>query len=435
MSTAKMLRTLVAVCLIGATGSAWADDISDLRQQMAEMQAKLNQLEQAQAAQNQKIEQTQATQAVQEQKIAAIKPGEFTIPETLKWVEKIKFYGDFRYRYENISNETAGSENDAVNRNRIRVRLGLTALINEETTFDMRIATGKSDDPVSTNQNMGDSWTYKGVWLDRAYMTWKPGSVDGLSLMLGKLGNPFVTVGKNQLIWDGDLSMEGIAAQYNYKLSDETSLFTNAGGFYVRLDEDDTDSISMFGAQGGLTHQFNKDNKLTAGAGYFDYGNLVGETTLVKDNTAKGNSTTTVGGTKYYMYDYDLFEAFAEYTTKIAGLPVGIHGDYVVNTASSVKEDTGWLIGTTINKCKDPGSWEFGYDYRDLEKDAVVGAFSDSDFIGGGTNGKGHRFGLAYQLAKNVQGGVSYFMNQKYNTTTKKDDDYNRLQVDVMVKF
>ncbi|MBM4102959.1 MAG: DUF3373 family protein [Planctomycetes bacterium] len=422
MITNKVLRMVVIACLTAMAGSAWADDTTELRQQLqeqykaiTEMQAKLIKLEQAQTAQNEKI--------------AAIKPGEMTIPETLKWVEKLKFYGDFRYRYENISSENSGTESDAVNRNRIRVRLGLTAQVNDETTFDMRIATGKSDDPVSTNQNMGDSWTYKGIWLDRAYMTWKPGSVEGLSVLLGKLGNPFVTVGKNQLIWDSDLSMEGIAAQYNLKLSDATSLFANAGGFYVRLDDSDTDSISMFGAQGGVTHQFDKDNKLTAGLGYFDYGNLVGETYLL-GTSSKGNSYS--GG---YLYDYNLFEGFAEYNTKIAGLPVGIYGDYVVNTASSVQEDTGWLIGTTLNKCKDPGSWEFSYDYRDLEKDAVIGTFSDSDFIGGGTNGKGHRFGVTYQLAKNTQAGVSYFMNDKYNTTTKNYDNYNRLQLDVMVKF
>jgi hypothetical protein len=414
---------VVIACLTAMAGSAWAaDDTTELRQQLqeqykaiTEMQAKLIKLEQAQTAQNEKI--------------AAIKPGEMTIPETLKWVEKLKFYGDFRYRYENVSQESSGTEADAVNRNRIRVRLGLTAQVNDETTFDMRIATGKSDDPVSTNQNMGDSWTYKGIWLDRAYLTWKPGSVEGLSVLLGKLGNPFVTVGKNQLIWDGDLSMEGIAAQYNLKLSDATSLFANAGGFYVRLDDSDTDSISMFGAQCGVTHQFDKDNKLTAGLGYFDYGNLIKETYLL-GTSSKGNSYS--GG---YLYDYNLFEGFAEYNTKIAGLPVGIYGDYVVNTASNVQEDTGWLIGTTLNKCKDPGSWEFSYDYRDLEKDAVVGTFSDSDFIGGGTNGKGHRFGVAYQLAKNTQAGVSYFMNDKYNTTTEKYDNYNRLQLDVMVKF
>jgi hypothetical protein len=431
MIAGKMLRIAVAACLIAAAGSARADEISDLKQQLAQMQARLDQLEKTQMTQNQKLERTQATQAVQEQKIAAIKPGEMTVPETLKWVENIKLYGDFRYRHENISSESSGIESDAVNRNRIRVRLGLTAKINEEVTFNMRIATGKSDDPTSTNQNTGDSWTYKGIWLDRAYITWKPASIDSLSVQMGKFGVPFMQVGSNQLIWDGDLNMEGIAAQYNLKLSDSLTAFANAGGFYVRLDDSDTDSLSMFGAQGGLTAKLDNDSKLAGGVGYFDYGNLIGETTLVKNNNAKGN--TTSGG--MYVYDYNLLETFGQVSTKLGSLPVSVYGDYVVNTASNVKEDTGWLIGTSINKCKDPGSWQFSYDYRDVEKDAVVGTFCDSDFVGGGTNGKGHRFGFTYQLAKNTQAGVSYFMDKKANSAGKIDDSYNRLQVDVMVKF
>ncbi len=422
MIASKMLRTVAVMCITAVAGTAGAEEIAELKKQMVEIQAKLIQLEQQQTDQQQQM-------VAQEQKLATFQPGELKIPETLKWVEKIKPYGDFRYRYENISSERNGGENDAVNRNRIRLRLGMTAQINEEMTLDTRIATGKYDDPTSTNQNLGDSWTYKGVWLDRAYLTWKPSSAEGLSVLAGKLGNPFFAAGKNQLIWDGDLSMEGIAAQYTHNLSEQTSLFANAGGFYVRLDENDTDSLSMFGAQGGITHNFDKDNKLTAGASYFDYGNLLGETYLT-GTSAKGNSYS--GG---YLYDYDLAEAFAEYATKVGNMPVSVYGDYVMNTASSVKEDTGWLIGTALNKCKDPGSWELSYDYRDLEKDAVVGAFNDSDFIGGGTNGRGHRFGVTYQLAKNTQAGLSYFMNEKADSTGKIDDNYNRLQADIMVKF
>ena len=42
-------------------------------------------------------------------------------------------------------------------------------------------------------------------------------------------------------------------------------------------------------------------------------------------------------------------------------------------------------MGATLNKAKDPGSWQFEYDYRDIQADAVVGKFNDSDFVGGGT--------------------------------------------------
>ncbi len=421
MTASKTLRMAAAIFLTTAVGSAWADEIADLRQQMAEMQAKLIKLEQ--------------NQTTQEQKIAAIKPGEMTLPESLKWVEKVKFYGDFRYRYEGISSESDGSGTDDVNRNRLRVRLGLTAQINDEMNFDMRIATGKSTDPISTNQTTGDSWTYKGIWLDRAYLTWKPSYADGLAVLLGKMGTPFYAVGKNQLIWDSDLNPEGIAAQYNLKMSDSLSMFANAGAFYVRMEDNDTDQIAMWGGQIGLTNKFNDDNKLTGGIGYYDYTSIKDRKVLATTTKDNGNSSYSIGSDKYYRYDYNLFETFAEYGTKVGSMPVSVYGDYVVNTASSVQEDTGWLVGTTLNKCKDPGSWEISYDYRDIEKDAVVGAFNDSDFVGGGTNGKGHRFGLTYQLAKNTQAGITYFLDKKANSSGKIDDSYNRLQVDVMVKF
>jgi hypothetical protein len=76
---------------------------------------------------------------------------------------------------------------------------------------------------------------------------------------------------------------------------------------------------------------------------------------------------------------------------------------------------------------------DYDYDYRDLQADAVVGQFNDSDFVGGGTGGKGHRFNLVYQLAKNVQASLTTYLSTITRTAT--DVDYNRLQADVVVKF
>jgi len=63
----------------------------------------------------------------------------------------------------------------------------------------------------------------------------------------------------------------------------------------------------------------------------------------------------------------------------------------------------------------------------------VVGGLCDSDFVGGGTDGKGHVLGFTYQLAKNVQAGLSYFMNEKNASSTR--DDYKLLQADLVFKF
>jgi hypothetical protein len=73
------------------------------------------------------------------------------------------------------------------------------------------------------------------------------------------------------------------------------------------------------------------------------------------------------------------------------------------------------------------------YDYRVLDTDAVVGQFSDSDFLGGGTGGKGHKFSFTYQLAKNVQIGVNYYLS-KFDRPGV-DENYNRLQADLILKF
>jgi hypothetical protein len=66
-----------------------------------------------------------------------------------------------------------------------------------------------------------------------------------------------------------------------------------------------------------------------------------------------------------------------------------------------------------------------------VEKDAVAGVLTDSDFIGGGTDGKGHMLSGKYQLTKNIQAGLTYFITQKGDN----NDDYRRLQADLGFKF
>ena len=88
-----------------------------------------------------------------------------------------------------------------------------------------------------------------------------------------------------------------------------------------------------------------------------------------------------------------------------------------------------------LNKARDPGSWEFFYNYRELEADAVVGQLSDSDFIGGGTDGRGHKFGYTYQIRKNTQGSLTYLHNEDDTGSNGRDLDYRRFQADLKLKF
>jgi len=186
----------------------------------------------------------------------------------------------------------------------------------------------------------------------------------------------------------------------------------------------------MAAGQGFFKYNLNdKKSGITAGAGFFNYINTVGFEPFFDAGDPMGNTVDTSG---LYINDYQLLELFGEVSHKLGNIPVVLMGDYVANTAVD-NDCNGWLIGVRVGKAKKPGSWSCRYNYRELEKDAVVGMYTDSDFRGGGTDGKGHEIGGAYQFAKNSAFKVSYFMNKI--GLEQNESDFKRLQVDLQLKF
>lgn len=433
------LGILCALALSWPAAAGAQEDVNQLKselqaqkQRQAELEDKINQLEARQKLKEQalteKIDQVAAATAEEEKKADVI-------PEALKWASRLNWYGDFRYRYEYIDDD--GTDSEDRHRNRIRARLGLTAKVSDEWDLGFRIATGQgevSGDPVSTNQTFDQAFSKKPIWLDLAFFGYHPQWFKGLNVLGGKMENPFYKPGKNQLIWDGDLTPEGAALTYNHPFNDKTSLNLAAGGFWVNEESSGGDT-SLWGYQGYLKHQIDKPTYVLGGAGWYDYGNIQGEESLADEWDDAGDEffgNTSAAG-DVYAFDYDLFELFAEFGTVVAKLPVAVYGDYVQNTSAD-DEDTGWLVGIQLNKLTDPGSWQFGWDYRDIEQDAVVGQFNDSDFIGGGTGGKGHRFAAGYMVVKNVTANVNYYMAELERPGIE-GEKYDRVQVDVAFKF
>jgi len=397
----------------------------------AEQQGETTELKKVVEKQNQQIERLmdridtlEAELAKQEkhtEEIAEARP-----PKTASWVERIKLHGDLRYRHELIKAEG----NDDRNRHRIRARVGFDAKVTDTIDIGFQIATG-SDDPVSTNQTLDGGFSSKDVWVDLAYFDWHPENVSGLHLIGGKMKNPFYRPGKTELIWDGDLRPEGVAAKYSKSL-DNWDFFTNLGGFWVE-ERSPGAGTGLFGAQAGVKYSFpflGKKGHILIGGSYYDYGNTKGKSPLYDPADAFGNSVDAGGN---YRFDYDLVESFAEFSFKVSDIPVSLFGNYVMNMASGAKEDRGWLAGLTVGKCKVPHSWAFRYNYRDIEADAVLGVFTDSDFIGGGTDGRGHEIGFEYQIAKHCKAGVSYFYTKREISSGEKG--YQRLQLDLVFKF
>ncbi len=339
--------------------------------------------------------------------------------------EKTKIKGDVRYRHEYIDD---ASKADTRTRHRIRARVGAFADVNESVKAGIQIASGSSD-PVSSNQTIGESFSSKGINLDLAYFDWS--LVNGLSLVGGKMQKPFSTVA--DLVWDGDLNPEGLAAKYT--VGGDTKLLANAGYFWVEedgaSDDDDrmlyTGQVAVETKLGGI--------KLLAGVGAYMYDNMQGYAALVEDGNGFGNTLVTDPAdtnSLVYANDYAELEAFVKVGFDIGKVPVALVGQYVQNDDAD-KDNAGYLAGVKAGKAKDAGSFELGYDYRSLEKDAVVGALTDSDFRGGGTNGEGHKFSGTVALGKDWTLGATYFLNSK--DPDGKDTDYDRAQIDLACKF
>jgi hypothetical protein len=121
----------------------------------------------------------------------------------LSWAERMRWGGDFRYRYENSATE---GEDDR-NRSRIRARVHLEAGVTPTVDVGFGLATG-GDDPVSSNQTIGGGGSTKEIGLDLAYFEWS-GLAD-TRVVGGKFENILVRPAKQGLLWDGDWRPEGL---------------------------------------------------------------------------------------------------------------------------------------------------------------------------------------------------------------------------------
>lgn len=349
------------------------------------------------------------------------------------WWETIKMKGDLRYRHEMVDVE----DKDARHRHRIRARIGLTGEVSPYTRVGIQLATG-SDDPVSTNQTLDNAFSTKQVGINLAYFEAYHNATPGLTITGGKFKNPFFRPGSSQLIWDSDWNPEGGAATYKRDV-DQFSIMLIGSGLWIDERSSGDDSYIAAGQAVGRFHFNEKKSSIAFGGGYFNYANTEGFEPFYDPDDLLGNSLLPVvdgvGDTTGYVYatDYDLLELFAEATYTFDNIPVTVMADYVTNNAAD-SLGSGWLVGFKAGKAKKPGSWEARYTYRNLEKDAVVGIFTHSDFRGGGTDAKGHEIGGAVQLAANTAFKVTCFINE-LGLQENETENFKRLQVDLQLKF
>jgi len=389
-------------------------EIAAIRAEITALSARLERLEQASAVQGgapapvaspaPPAAVTEAPRAVETRVAAAAVP------------PNVRFSGDLRYRHESI-NEQGAAERQ---RQRIRARFGVTADVAENVRVGLTLATG-GDDPVSANQSLDTGFSRKPIGVDRAFFTWA--ATDELSFTGGKMANPFYRPGSHHLIYDNDLNPEGLALRYA-----RGNWFANYAGLWVEERAAADDSI-MLGGQFGYRGMLNEGARVTVGASYFDYLDTQGQTPFWNGD-AVGNRVDAAGN---YLNDFNLAELFGDVTFTPGERPLTVFADYVVNTEAD-DLDTGFALGASLGEVTRAGTWKVGYVYQELRSDAVLATFTDSDWAGGGTDGKGHVVEFNYGFRDRLVFGFRYFLNDR-GQDVGSEHDYNRLQADVQFNY
>lgn len=104
------------------------------------------------------------------------------------------------------------------------------------------------------------------------------------------------------------------------------------------------------------------------------------------------------------------------------------------NPTSFIGGDTGWLANASIGHAKvyKKGSWNAFAEYRYLESDAVLDAYTDSDLHLGGTNVKGYIIGAEYGVADRLSLRGRWFSG---NEIAGEPLAIEVLQIDLMARF
>lgn len=394
------------------------------------------------------------------------------VPE---WVNRIQWEGDLRLRYQNdlypegnatpaqidnyygLTSGTTG--NTTVNRDRwrARARLGLTARISDMFSGGVRITTGDSG-PLSTSQTLGNTSNKYSLYLDQAYLRMEP--TQWLNLMGGRIPNPWFST---NLVWHNDLTFEGAAANARYRFDELRSIYLTGGAFPLQDIAPSTTNKAkskwLTGMQAGVDWGAMSGSRARLGIALYDYKNVEGFPDTgagLLDFDATKPQYRQRGNTMFldpYSNNAKLASKFRELNLTaqvdlayLDPVHVILTGDFVRNIGynqSEIAQRTGYLIDRRTKgyqwqlqvgqaKIAEEGDWQVFGGYRYLERDAVLDAFTDSDFHLGGTDTKGFFLGASYGIEKNAWLSMRWLSaNQLAGPPLAIDT----LQVDLNAKF
>ena len=399
------------------------------------------------------------------------------------WVTGYKLAGDFRGRFEELTSENAAFTERI--RYRYRMRFGITFNMQDNLEAGFRLASGdqlkgySTGNSLSANSTAQDNFTKKSIYIDTAYGKWTPVNSGGwlAALTIGKMENPFVFT---PMVFDPDLTPEGVAVQSNWAINDNHSVSLTGAAFVLDEEQLSASDPFMYGGQLMWNAKWSDKFSTALGAGSFK---IVGSEQLTTANVPyinQGNTRSLMNifvppnNTEQQLYVLQnrywpvILDASATYTLDSFPLyngtfPIKLTGEFMQNVAASAKNQGLWA-GVTFGKSGTKKTWDITYRYERLEADAWydqlvdddngafypgdAGAIAGSGFGGagyyGGTNIKGHMIKFNYSFTDSLTFTATCFLTDliSYDGLTSNllvPDNKNsatfRFMADVMWKF
>ncbi len=405
------------------------------------------------------------------------------------WIDRFQWEGDLRLRYQgdrfaegnpsaniyNVANFNSPNQTNTTedqDRMRIRARLGVNVKVNDWMKAGLRITTGSANDPTSHNQTLGTKYAKHNFGLDLAYL--KAEVKPWLNLVGGRFANPWL---HTDLVWDPDLTFDGVAASFTPKITDSWSSFLTLGAFPLEQTEvrpynaltgvygkNKAKSKWMYGSQVGIKWTSPNLSTVKLGLAMYDFSNVEGIKNTVDDQAydattpsfrTKGNSyyNITFNPTDDLTEKYGLVSKFR--TLNLTGqvdiatfnpVHVILTGDYVRNIgfdAQEISNRTGLAPSKEVNGYQvklavgmpntyQANEWQAFAAYKYLEADAVLDSYTDSAFHLGGTNAKGWIVGASYGIDKNTWLTAGWFSADEISPRLSRGVAIAPLNIDVL---
>ena len=417
-------------------------------------------------------------------------------------VKSIKLSGDLRLRYEYRKTENSYPVGDGIggspaptatfntgttgvggntppnayqnvaeqSHTRYRLRFGLTTKFAKDVEFGFRLATsgnntmGAAGNATSSNMTLGDGFMKDSIGIETAYLKWNAYKDSDVKLTV--LGGKFYAndaIYTSNMLWDGDIGVEGTAQKFSWKVLPKTELFINTLQLvYNNVNEMAVGTTAtdignswrveddgyILGGQLGVKHEFiEKTLSGKVAGGYWMYTN---EQDIANANQSPTGWTWNNGavplrggnavGSGNIGMEFALIDVLGEVEYipfkdgVLANVPFTVFGHYVLNTEAGFESDQSgrqigaidgnwpynsvgdniiadenyaFRAGMKVGHAKKKGQWELNGYYEMVKSDALPDQFNDSDNGNGFTNHEGITLEATYMLQDYWSVGVA----------------------------